>query len=511
MATPLRRVRDADTSSVSTVRTVYTPTVASGDPLEGDVTSEVVVVGGGIAGVTTAVQLAQRGADVVLVTADDIGDGVTGRSTAKVTSLHQLVYADLVRRHGLTAAQTYANASSAAVSWLRDVAGPVWEPRDAVTIARGEEEHADLAREAEAAVAAGLPVVLEDAVADWPEPAAGLRLSRQGQVDPVALLRHMVGEAEGDLRIFPRSRVTGLVERPGGATVRTRGGSAHGASVVVATGLPVFDRSGFFALCEPQASYVMALEVDGCAPEGGGDMMISAGGPTRSLRWATHATTGQDVVLIGGEGHRTGAGSPTTPRYDRLERWGRQHFPDAGPVLARWSAEDFMSPDRLPFAGPHLRFGGPVHVITGLSKWGFTLGVACATALAERLDSGDVTDFGRLVDTARLPDLRGLGTLVESNAGVARHMAVGWARAVARTAPTDPGEREGGVGRSGLTPRAVCRVDGRLRSSSAVCTHLGGIVEWNDGDQTWDCPLHGSRFHADGAVRHGPAIRPLKD
>ncbi|HUG84224.1 MAG TPA: FAD-dependent oxidoreductase [Euzebya sp.] len=495
----------------STIRTAHTPTSVSGHPLAGDISADVVVVGAGIVGVTTAVQLAARGADVALVTADHVGDGVTGRSTAKVTALHRLVYADLVQRHGQTAAAIYAAANSAAVSWLRDAAGPVWQERVAVTVARDAEEERQLRREADAAVAAGVPVTVEDHVEDWPEPVLGLRLGGQGQVDPVALLNHMLASAGKGLKVFPRTRVTGLRERPGGAGVKAAAGSAHANHVVIATGMPIFDRSGFFALCEPSASYVVALEHPSGPSSGEGDMMITAGDPTRSVRWATDALTGRQVILVGGEGHRTGVGSPTTPRYDRLEAWARDRFEGLGAVVARWSAEDFMSPDRLPSAGPHLRFGGPVHVVTGLSKWGFTSGVASATALVERIDGGGVTDFGRLVDTARLPGLRGMGTVVQSNAEVARHMTTGWVRALASSAAGEPAEGEGIVGRRRGRPRATCRVDGTVHDVSAVCRHLGGIVQWNDGDQTWDCPLHGSRFHADGAVRHGPSIRGLDE
>lgn len=490
-----------------TIRTTYQPPSRTGDPLRSAVTADVIVVGAGIVGVTAAVQLAQRGADVVLVTADHVGDGVTGRSTAKVTAVHQLVYAELTDRHGQDAAATYAAASSGAVSWVRDIAGPVWEARAAVTVARDAAEEADLRDEAQAAEAAGLPVILEPSVPGWPGDVLGLRLEGQGQVDPVALLERMLGQVAERIRVFPESRMTGLRERPSGATVVTGAGTATGRHVLLATHMPVVDRNGFFALAEPKASYVVALEHDpgtGADP----DMMISAGEPSRSLRWMHDATTGAPVVLIGGEGHHVGTGGPTMPRYERLERWGREHL-GAGRRVARWSAMDYMSADRLPLAGPHLRVGGPVQAVTGLSKWGLTLGVASATAIVEHIDGGSVTAFGRLVHPARLPDRQGAATVVKTTATVAQHMVGGWAGALRGGIPPAPAEGDGGVGRAVPTPRGRCRVDGVVHEVSAVCPHLGGIVAFNDGDGTWDCPLHGSRFHADGAVRHGPATRGI--
>lgn len=495
--------------TVRHVPTAHRQPASRGAPLRGHVAADVVVVGAGIVGVSAAVQLAARGADVALVTADHVGDGVTGRSSAKVTALHQVVYADLADRHGAGAAATYARACGEAIAWLRESAGDVWEERTAVTVARTPEEVAVLRREELGARAAGLPVrLVEGAVVDWPGAIAGLRLKAQGQVDPVALLLLLLDTAPAGIRLFERTRVTGLHERPGGARVTAEGGSAAAPHVLVATGLPIFDRSGFFGLCEPQASYVVAVAHDDGPPSGAGDMMITAGDPTRSVRWATDGGSGRRVLLVGGEGHRTGTGQPVTPRYDRLEAWARDTYDGLGDVVARWSAEDFMSPDRLPWAGPHHRLGGPVQVVTGLSKWGMTLGVACASAVVRRIDGRPDDDASRLFATARLPDLPGVGTVLRANADVARHLAAGWVGALARGAG-DPVEGEGRVGRGEPVPRARCRVAGEVHDVSAVCPHLGGIVTWNDGDRTWDCPLHGSRFAHDGDVRHGPATRGL--
>ncbi len=368
-----------------------------------------------------------------------------------------------------------------------------------------------LEAEATAVRTAGLEVDLLDEVPLWPGALAGLRLADQGQVDPVLLLRQMLADAPASLTLHEGSRVTGLRQRLDGATVRTAEGTLQADHVLVATGLPVFDRGGLFALCEPQTSYVVALAHDparGQQEDRMPDMLISAGDPTRSVRWGRQPD-GSRVLLVGGEGHRTGAGGSTIARYNALQRWAREQYPDAGAVTARWSAEDFMSPDLLPLAGPLLHLGGTVHMVTGLSKWGMTLGVACASVIAQRILGQPLSDFGRLVDPVRVPDLKAGATVINSNATVARHMATGWAGALLRSAPSEPAEGEGTVGRDVARPRARCRVEGTVEEVSAVCPHLGGIVNWNDGDQTWDCPLHGSRFTHDGTVRHGPATSGL--
>lgn len=472
-------------------------------PTEGDAEVDVVVVGAGIAGMATALLLGEAGRTVSLISRHPAGRTVTGRSNAKVTALHQLVYADLAKRHGESAASDYARANTAALSWLRERAGELMGEAAAVTVARDQEERDLLEEEHRAAARAGLDVTLQEAPAAFPGAVAGLRLGGQGQVDPVALLDRLEAQLPANV-VHTHGVATGLRETPVGATVTGDGWSRSATHVVVATGLPIFDRGAYFALCEPQTSYMLAFEHTGAlAPR---DMLITAGEPKRSVRWAR--VDGREVLLVGGAGHRTGAVPPPDGLVE-LEAWARDTYTGVGRRLALWSAQDFMSPDRLPFAGQLHRVWGPTHVITGLSKWGFTLGVAAAQAMARRLTNQAPTAFDRLIDPARVPGPRGLGTIASSNAEVGVRMAGGWAGALLRGGPADLAEGEGTVARDLPTPCATSVVDGDRRTVSAVCPHLGGIVAWNQMENSWDCPLHGSRFEPDGEVLHGPAVRDL--
>jgi Rieske Fe-S protein len=225
-------------------------------------------------------------------------------------------------------------------------------------------------------------------------------------------------------------------------------------------------------------------------------MLLSAGEPVRSLRTAPDPQrAGQRVLIVGGESHKTGADPEPSRRYEALLAWAAERF-DVEDVAYKWSTEDFIPDDGLPFVGPVWPLPTRVLVATGYAKWGFTNAVAAAKVLTARIAGDQAPEYAKDWDTRRLDLSRGPKEAAKANADVAVKLVSGWSRAVARTRSP--------------RPTVTATVEGRVEEVSAVCTHLGGIVRWNDGDECWDCPLHGSRFAADGVLVHGPAVRDLK-
>lgn len=460
--------------------------------LEGDRAVDVVVVGAGITGLATAVRVAAAGARVLVVEDRTVGAGATGYSTAKITALHGTKYSDLVGRHGVEVAARYGAAQQAAVAWLRPRA-PGFEEESAFTYATDDDSLRVVEAEAAACAAAGLDTRFVEAV-DLPFATRGaVALDGQGQVDPMPLLGELVKELETHGgAVVENTRVTGIRDGRRRACVRTTGGEIACDWVVVATGLPFLDRGLFFARTEPMSSYVIAARLPGRPPAG---MHLSATEPVRSVRTAPDPTRpGERLLLVGGEGHKTGADPHPYQRYEALLRWATGHF-GIDEVLYRWSAEDFVPDDGLPFVGPVWPFPTRVLVATGYAKWGFTNGVAAANVLSSHITGTDRPDHAEDWDTRRADVLRGARHAVRANTDVARKLVGGWVGAVARTRSFRP------------TVSAPDNPAGHR--VSAVCTHLGGIVRWNDGDRCWDCPLHGSRFAADGQLTHGPATRDL--
>ncbi|MBV9952279.1 MAG: FAD-dependent oxidoreductase, partial [Acidimicrobiia bacterium] len=412
-----------------------------------------------------------------------IGAGTTGRTTAKVSALQGLRYRELVRRHGVETARRYAAAQLAALEWMDQTVRSRsidchWERRPALTYATDARSQREVDEEREAAAAAGLPVDQISPALPFPTTGAVV-LTEQAQFDPLAYLDGLADELDAlpGAAIFEGARVRSVrgVGRP---TVVTDLGSVVAQTVIVATLLPITDRGLFFARAEPKMSYTLALAVDGPLPSG---MYLSASSPTRSIRTAWRDD--EEVLVVGGGGHTVGRSSPTSAEYEALEAWSNEHFP-VREVLERWSAHDYVPADQLPWAGPSSPLTSSVLVAGGFQKWGMTNGTAAAMVLADRVlgrSDGPSAPWASTFDVLRA-SAHGLEETVRLNGGVAFEMASGWIRP-----PTDDGGRRRRV----------------------VCSHLGGICRPNDAEGTWDCPLHGSRFAADGSVVSGPATRDV--
>jgi len=463
---------------------------------------EVVVVGAGITGLTTALLLARAGRSVLVVEAREIGAGTTGGSTAKVSLLQGTQLSRLRRLQSDRVVRQYVDANREALGWLDrycDQHGVALQKRAAYTFAVTQRGEASARAELAAAQEAGLPVAWTE-TSELPfETRGAVRLHDQSQVDPMELLAVMAADfrAHGGTLVEGTRvlRVTG--HEP--VSVQTAQGTATADTVVVATNMPILDRGGFFARATPQRSYALAFAHAEPVITG---MYLSAESPSRSLREAP----GPDgsLLLVGGNGHGTGRASSPQARVDDLVDWTRRNFPGAE-LTHSWSAQDYVTSHGLPYVGSLVPGRDHVLVAGGYAKWGMTNGVAAALALTSRLLGGH-TEWAKVLDSWSAAWLRGVPGMAKLNAEVGWEMTRGWLRPLVRPGPGGPDEGSGEVrlDRLGL-PTAVSTVGGTVRRVSAVCPHLGGILRWNDAEASWDCPLHGSRFGPDGAVLEGPA------
>ena len=469
---------------------------------------DTVVVGAGITGLATGLLLARSGRTVAVLEARSVGAGTTGNTTAKLSLLQGTILSALRGQYSQKMVNAYVEANREGQAWLirfLEDSAVAFQRRDAYTFAVSD-KGADRVR-AELAVsrAAGLAVEeVNDAGLPFSTRSA-IRLADQAQFHPMDVLERLAADfrAHGGVLVEGvrvRNVSTGKV-----CSVSTDDGNVHAQQVVLATGVPVLDRGLYFAKLKASQSYAAAFRVPAAAslPPG---MYLSAESPGRSLR--TYPGGAEELLIAGGNSHQVGKEPSPRARLDELLNWTRHHFPGAEPTHT-WSGEDYRATNLMPFFGKLPRGGGQIFFATGYNKWGRSNSMAASLGITAEILGGQLA----WADTIhrRITSPAGAAAAVALNAVTARTMAKGWAKVeTARPdAGTVPGEGEGIILRSGRKPVAVSTVDGTTCRVSAVCTHLGGILSWNDAERSWDCPLHGSRFTPSGDVLQGPTTKPL--
>ena len=473
-------------------------------PVDADATADVVVIGGGMAGLSAARELQADGADVIVLEARAVGAAVSGNTTAKLSALHGLTYDSLRSSHDLATARAYAELNQWGVERVREIAAEAdidCDLSERANLAYSEDPGrvADLRAEAEAARAAGLPASFVTET-DLPfEVAGAVRCEGQAQFHPVKYLRGLALALEFDGAVVHEgTRALGVAD----GRVRTQLGPVVSAgTIVVATQIPFLDRGLFFARAGVERSYAISLEVRGPLPH---DMYLGVDSPSRTLR--TIPWEGADLLLFGGESHALGHGDPGEA-FAALERDARKRF-DVVDIHHRWDAHDFMPDDDLPYIGRLTPASDDVLMVSGGRKWGLAMGAAAGRVIADRAAGRD-NEWAEVFDPWRTPPLGALVKWAEQGADSALGLVGGRLKRGGSAAELAPGE--GRVIGSGLGQKAVHRdYDGELHAVSARCTHLGCIVQWNAPEQTWDCPCHGSRFGARGEVLTGPATHALE-
>jgi glycine/D-amino acid oxidase-like deaminating enzyme/nitrite reductase/ring-hydroxylating ferredoxin subunit len=490
------------------------------DPLTRDVSADVCVVGGGIAGLSTAYLLAREGRFVVLIDAGHVGGGETAVTTAHLSSVIDDTFKEILRLHGPDGANLAYDSHRRAIDRIdaicREEAIQCGFARvdGYLFLGRGQKE-AVLDEELEAALAVGAK-----AVRCPKAPVAGfrsgpcLRFTDQGQFHP---LKYLYGIAGAFQRLGGQIySSTQAVEAAGGAIARVRTASGHtitAGAVVVATNSPFNDLVAIHSKQAPYHTYAIGAR----AP---------AGAITPALYWDTedpyhyvrlHRTTNRelggdndeaaDILIVGGEDHKAGQARDADARFGRLEAWMRAHSPDAGAVEFRWSGQVMETVDGLAFIGRNPLDADNVYIATGDSGMGLTHGTIAGMLITDLIQRR-ANPWEELYDPARVRT----GAAVEwvkENLNVALQYTHWLTRGdVTSVAQIAPGQ--GAVLVESGHKIAVYRDErGELHRRSAVCPHLACIVAWNPAAATWDCPCHGSRFDKLGGVINGPSPRNL--
>ena len=473
--------------------------------LSGDLDVDVAIVGGGIVGVTTARLLKDRGVKVAVIEARRVGCQVTGKSTAKMTSQHGIIYQTLKEKFGKERARLYAEAQEAGVREIRRLAAAHGikadiEDRPAFIYTRDEKYVSHIEKEAEVAARLGLPASLTRDTGLPFDVLAALRFDGQAQFQPWKYVAGLAATIPGDgCHLFEDSRVVDWEP----TRIVTDGGSVTARVVVMATHLPLGQIGGFYAENAPYAEPVIAARIGGVPP----GMYKSVEKPSHSIR--THkADNGDTYGIVAGTSFKPGHVDEERKYFEDIERWLTAHF-GAGPIEYRWVNEDYTPMDDAPFIGWSSSLGQGYLVATGFAAWGISKGTAAAMILADLAAGAEGHPWLDIFDATRVKPIAGGPRALAENVKVASHLVSGYlSRKPTSYDELSPGEAA--ILKIGGDNIAAFRdEDGTVHAVSAVCSHMGCIVGWNETDRTWDCPCHGSRFELDGAVLHGPATRPL--
>ncbi|MCC6676939.1 MAG: FAD-dependent oxidoreductase [Phycisphaerales bacterium] len=501
---------------------------SAGAPLTADARCDVCVIGAGIAGLLTAENLAGLGMKVIVIDQGSVACGESGYTTAHFTTALDDRYLTLERLHGADGARLAAESHAAAIDYVESLAQRCdaacgWQRLPGYLVVN--EHHAAereelLEEERAAAVRAGLsPERVAGLPAPWPAALGpALRFPNQAQLHPVRLLRQVAARlCKMGAVVHDGTRAVSVHGGPD-ATVETEAGPAvRCAHIVVATNTPINNLVAVHTKQAGYQTYVIALRI----PPGSLPPILLWDGAWKDdasyhyLRLLPGGEPGHgpdaphDLLIVGGEDHKTGQGPDGDTPLRCLEEWARSHFPMCGPVVRRWSGEVMEPADGIGFIGHNATGRQNVYIVTGDSGNGMTHG-AIAAMLIPDLIAARHNPWASLYDPARKVGLRGLPGFARENANTLAQYG-DWLRRgdVRDESEIPPGQ--GAVIVRGLKHIAVYKDEhGACTRLNAMCTHLGGVVRWNELEKTWDCPCHASRFERGGKVMHGPANSDLR-
>lgn len=413
--------------------------------LQGNRKADVLVIGGGIAGLLCAKALQDEGVDVVVAEANRICSGITKDTTAKITAQHGLLYHKLLKKFGPELTSLYLSANLQAVEEYGRLCRTIpcsFEQKDSFVYA---DSHKELEQEYRALEALGYPAEFLSSVPMPLKSAGAVRFRRQGQFHPLNFLSHIARELE----IYERTPIQELQ----GNTAISHHGQIQAEKIIVATHFPFLNtRGAYFLKLYQQRSYVLALQN---APDPVG---MYIGSSENSLSFREH----KGLLLLGGGGHRTGKQGGG---WALLQDFAQRHYPEAKPLF-HWATQDCMTLDGLPYIGRYSKNTPNLFVITGFNKWGMTNAMAGAHLLRD-LMLGHHNPYAQVVSPSR------------------------------------------SIWQPQLFVNAVETTGNLLRLSKKRCPHLGCALKWNPQEHSWDCPCHGSRFTADGKLIDNPATGDL--
>lgn len=467
-----------------------------------DIEVDTAVIGGGISGILTAYFLAKRGKSVALLEARELVGGTTGGTTAKLSSQHELIYDKMIQLGGVELAKQYYEANQTGLRLIEElvtehVIDCGFQEMDSYVISQHGTNTQNLEKEAAAYEKIGIEGGMTDSVPLEFNVASALVMKDQAQIHPVKFLHGVVREIDQmGGHIYQHTKYMGTERNGGQLTLQTDSPfTVTCRQVVLATLFPVEDPHSFYSnTMKPVTSHLTAFESPHTFVRG---VYISDDTPKRTFRGAQDGN--RHVLIVGGETHPTGDANSTVERYKAIRQFAKEEF-GLTEMIGYWSEHELTTPDKRPYIGPIEEGDDQMYVMTGYNKWGMTAAAAGAQLIAD-LITGENNRFEELFSPQR--------SLPEKNNDDSGQSNDAFKSLLQRAERLEKGQADQ-FKQNGKPIGIYKDINANVHYLDLHCTHLGCGVRWNDGDQTWDCPCHGSIFDGTGEVLAGPAKQPLK-
>lgn len=478
--------------------------------LEDNIKTDILVVGGGITGITNAYFLQKEGFNVTLIDSYRIAMSTSGHTTAKITSLHDLKYSKLIKQLGSDGARKYGEINQRAIAIIEKIIHENnikcdFSHQSSYVYTQDKQYIPKIEYEVKSAQSIGLPASYVTSISLPMEIEAAVCFANQAQFHP---RKYLLALAEIFVKkgghIYENTTAIDIHEDKQCITSTRNEFKITSDKVIIASHFPFYDGGGFYsARMFAERSYGLAVKADVKVP---GGMYISYEDPIRSIR--TQPLDKDDQLLIfSGEHHKTGQDSRESSHYENLIKFAETTFA-ATEVPYRWSAHDYTVMSEIPYIGPITSNKHNVFVATGFQKWGMTTSTVSAMIIKDIITNGksDVEDVYR---PSRYAYADSAKNFVKENLNVADYLVSDKLKKLPEDVNLEPGEGKP-LSYQGRKAGAYMDMDGNVFIVDTKCKHLGCEVHWNSAERTWDCPCHASRYSYDGTVIEGPALKPLE-
>lgn len=478
--------------------------------LNEDIDVDLVIIGGGLVGITCAYLLEKEGLSIAVLEASSICNGTTAHTTAKITSQHGLIYNKIQNSMGKELAQQYAEANELAIEEIKKISEENdidcdYIPQSAFIYTQDENYIQKIESEVETASNLGINASYVESIPFDIDIKGAVQFHNQAQFHP---RKYVLGLAKAiynnNVNIFENTRAMDIEKDENYIVITDKGKKVRAKNIIIASHYPFYNKhGGYFTRIYPEKSYIVGIKAKEKYP---GGMYINAEDPARSLRH--QSTDDGELILVVGEHHKTGQSEDTNKHYQALLDFANTLF-TVEDIPYRWSTQDCMTLDGVPYVGNFTSNTPNMYIATGFGKWGMTNSMVSAMILRDLIIEGK-NPWQDVYNPSRKTIVASAKNFVVENFNVAEQLIEGKLESLPKNIDIEPGE-----GRilkvDGERLGAYRDEDGTLHLVNTTCPHMGCELNWNSAERSWDCPCHGSRFSYDGnTIVEGPAVEPLR-